>query len=349
MNDQVVIKFQNLTKSYHDLVAVQNLNLEIMRGEILGFVGPNGAGKTTTMKMIGSLVKPTSGIIEISNGNGSLINTRDFPNEVYQRFGFLIDLPAFYGKVTPNQILKYYCRLLGVPKENIQKQIDWALEIVDLSKWKNKIIKEFSKGMTQRLGLAQTLVHDPEVLILDEPQTGLDPAARVHVREIMKKINKMGKTIFLSSHLLYEISEICDRIAIINHGQLIAVNSLANLEQKMTKKEIQCELLEPLTTTRVASVKNDLNQKLKSYNINTGKDFVFYDENMPGFNIFYDGKPISRKEIHDFLTFDMKLPIIGFSKIRTSRLEDIYLDLINSNDENIEVSLNNKRRRRKNK
>jgi len=349
MNNQIVIKFQNLTKKYHDLIAVQNLNLEIRRGEILGFVGPNGAGKTTTMKMIASLVKPTSGIIEILTDNGSLINTRDFPNEVYQKFGFLIDLPAFYGKATPNQILKYYCRLLGVPKVKIQSQIYWALEIVDLLPWKNKIIKEFSKGMTQRLGLAQTLVHDPEVLILDEPQTGLDPAARVHVREIMKKINKMGKTIFLSSHLLYEISEICDRIAIINRGKLIAVNTLANLEQKMIKKEIQCELLDPLTTTQVTSIKNNLNKKLKSYNVNTGKDFVFYDENLPGFNLFYDGKPISRKEIHDILTFDLKLPIIGFSKVRSSRLEDLYLDLINSDDENIETPLYNKRRRRKNK
>ncbi len=341
MNDQVVIKFQNLTKQYHDLIAVQNLNLEIVRGEILGFVGPNGAGKTTTMKMIGGLIKPTSGIIEISDGNGNLINTRDFPNEVYQRFGFLIDLPAFYGKVTPNQILSYFCKLLGVPKEKIQNQIDWVLEIVDLLQWKNKIIKEFSKGMTQRLGLAQTLVHDPDILILDEPQTGLDPAARVHVRDIMKKINKMGKTLFLSSHMLYEISEICDRIAIINHGQLIAVNTLANLEQKMTKKEIQCELLEPLSTTHVEKIKIDLNQKLKLYNnVNTGQDFVFYDETMPGFNIFYDGKPSSRKEIHDILTFDMKLPIIGFSKVRTSRLEDLYLDLINKNDESFRVSQN---------
>ncbi|MFX1500433.1 MAG: ABC transporter ATP-binding protein [Promethearchaeota archaeon] len=349
MDNQIVINFKNLTKQYHDLIAVQNLNLEVKKGEILGFVGPNGAGKTTTMKMLGNLVKPTSGIIEISDGKGNLINTIDYPNEIYQKFGFLIDLPAFYDKVTPNQILTYYCQLLGVPKEKIQSQIDWALEIVDLLKWKNKKIKEFSKGMTQRLGLAQSLVHDPEVVILDEPQTGLDPAARVHVREIIKKINKIGKTIFLSSHLLYEISEICNRIAIINNGRLIAVNTLANLEQKMTKKELQCELLEPLSISQINVIQNDLNQKLKPYNIDTGKEFVFYDDNIPGFNIYYDGKPTSRKEIHDILTFDMKLPIIGFSKVRTSRLEDLYLDLINADVENSELSLKFKRGREKKK
>jgi len=254
MSAKTIVKFTNLSKRYHDLMAVNNLNLEIYQGEILGFVGPNGAGKTTTMKMLGGLIKPTSGKIEINNRTGIMIDIRKKPADLFKQVGFLIDLPAFYGHVTPNHILRYYCRLLGLPKDIIEERINWALEIVEMTKWQNKIIKEFSKGMVQRLGLAQTLVHDPDLLVLDEPQTGLDPSGRILVRKILQKLKKMGKTIFLSSHLLYEISEVCDRIVIINRGNLIAVDTLINLEQKMTKKQILCEIFEPLVLSQIEKV-----------------------------------------------------------------------------------------------
>ncbi len=341
---QTVVKFSELKKKYHDLIAVNDLNLEIYQGEVLGFVGPNGAGKTTTMKMLGGLIKPTSGQIEITNGNGSLAKAREVPSELYRRFGFLIDIPAFYGHVTPRKILGYYCRLLGVPKEKIEKQIEWALKIVKLTRWKNKKIKEFSKGMKQRLGLAQAIVHEPDVAVLDEPQTGLDPAARIQVRKIMKKLKDLGKTIFLSSHMLYEISEICDRIAIINRGELIAVDKLVNLEQKMTKQEIGVELLEPINPNNVNKLVKEISEKIKAFSENDDKIPVVYDENIPGFHIYYDGKPSSRKNIHKILTSDLKLPIIGFSRVRTSRLEELYIELVENNE--IKYTQNNKLKRR---
>lgn len=331
MNNKTIVKFNNTTKEYSDLIAVDKLNLEIHRGEILGFVGPNGAGKTTTMKMLGGLVKPTSGSIEINIGNGDFINLRENPSELYKRFGFLIDIPSFYGQTTPKKILKYYCKLLGIHGGQIERQIDWALDLVEMSKWKNKRIKEFSKGMVQRLGLAQAIIHDPDVAVLDEPQTGLDPGGRVQVRNIMKKIKELGKTIFLSSHMLYEISEICDRIAVINQGELIAVDKIVNLEQKMTKKEITVELLDPIKNNQIENYINDITERISPYSEGNLKAMVHYNENLPGFQIFYDGKPNSRKEIHDILSIDIKLPIIGFSKVRTSRLEDLYLDLIETN------------------
>ena len=332
-----LVQFRNITKKYHDLIAVNNLDLEIHEGEILGFVGPNGAGKTTTMKMLGGLINPTQGKIEINVGNGKFINTVDAPHEIYKNFGFLIDIPAFYNQVTPKKILKYYCSLLEIPKNQIEEKTNNALEIVDLREWKNKKIGEFSKGMIQRLGLAQAIVHDPKVAVLDEPQTGLDPAARVQVRNIMKKIKKMGKTIFLSSHMLYEIAEICDRIAIINRGELIAVDKLVNLEQKMMKKELVIELLEPLKYAEIQDSIQIITKKIEGYIEHDGIVPVIYDDALPGYHIFYDGRPISRKEIHDILTFELKLPIIGFSKIRSSRLEDLYMDLVNNNNHKVKI------------
>ena len=325
---ETIVKFLNLTKQYHDLIAVNHLNLEIHKGEILGFLGPNGAGKTTTMKILGGLVKPTLGNIEVNIGNGKFIDTREVPTELYKRFGFLIDIPAFYGQVSARQILKFYCRLLGIPKKDVNNQIDWALDIVELTKWGEKILKEYSKGMIQRLGLAQAIVHNPDILVLDEPQTGLDPGGRLQVRNIIIKLKKMGKTIFLSSHLLYEISEICDRIAIINHGELIEIDKIANLEQRMTKKEVAVELLEPIERSSLDKIIKNIVQKIEPYSEKDDKIPVIYDDALPGFHIYYDGKPTSRKDIHDILSMDLKLPIIGYSKIRTSRLEDLYIDLV---------------------
>ncbi len=176
--------------------------------------------------------------------------------------------------------------------------------------------------------MAQALIHDPVVAVLDEPQTGLDSEGRVQVRNIMKKNKELGKTIFLSSHMLYEISEICDRIAIINHGELIAVDKIVNLEQKMTIKEIAVELLDPIKNNKIEYYTKDLSERIVPYCVEDTKAIVQYNENLSGFYIYYDGKPKSRKEIHDILSLDLKLPIIGFSKVRSSRLEDLYLDLI---------------------
>ncbi len=335
MSAKTIIEFTNLSKRFHDLIAVNNLNLEIYKGEILGFVGPNGAGKTTTMKMLGGLIKPTSGKIEIHNRNEEIIDIKKNPANLFKQIGFLIDLPAFYGHVTPNQILRYYGRLLGLSKDSIEKRINWVLEIVEMTKWKNKILKEFSKGMVQRLGLAQALIHDPDLLVLDEPQTGLDPSGRILVRKILQKLKNMGKTIFLSSHLLYEISEVCDRIVIINRGNLIVVDTLINLEQKMTKKQIQCALFEPLELSQVESVVNEIKNKIELYCENGAKNFVIYDESLPGFNIFYNGNPLSLKKIHEILSIDLRLPIIGFGKVRTSRLEDLYINLVEEDDNKI--------------
>ncbi len=335
-----IVRFTNLTKSYRDLVAVNSINLEIHKGEILGFVGPNGAGKTTTMKMLGGLIKPTSGQIEIYSGNDTLVNMKEVPSELYRRFGFLIDIPSFYGQVVPKKILSYYCKLLGLSKKKINVLIDNSLEIVDLTRWKNKKIKEFSKGMVQRLGLAQAIVHDPDILVLDEPQTGLDPAGRIQVRNIIKKLKMLGKTIFLSSHMLYEISEICDRIAIINRGEIIAVDKLINLEQKMTKQEITVELSEPVNSSNIDKILSIMSEKVKVFSGNDNGSPVIYDESIPGFHIYYDGKLTSREKIHKIVSSEMDLPIIGFSKVRTSRLEDLYIELVKNNNFKYEQTTN---------
>ncbi|GAH60169.1 unnamed protein product, partial [marine sediment metagenome] len=242
-NQEILIQIKNLTKKFGNFTAVKGVNLEIQRGEIVGFLGPNGAGKTTTMKMMSHLLKPNEGEVLIrANGELQKLTNRN-KDYLLDNIGFLIEIPAFYGKVTPKEILKYFAKLKGYPRKNINERIDTVLKMVGMSEWKDKKIGTFSKGMKQKIGILSAIVHDPDIVVLDEPQTGLDPVARKEVRDFIMNLKKIGKTVFLSSHLLYEISEVADRIAIIHHGKLIAFDTLDNLEGKAMKSVIHFELL----------------------------------------------------------------------------------------------------------
>ncbi|MGB3367704.1 MAG: ABC transporter ATP-binding protein [Acidaminobacteraceae bacterium] len=204
-----------LTKTYGDIVAVNQLDLKVERGEIFGFLGHNGAGKTTTISMLTTLIRPTSGSAKI---NGYDIQKENL--KVRQSLGYLPENVRMYEDLTTEENLKFFGSLSKV--ENIDARIDEVLEVLQFSKWKDAKIKTFSKGMRQRVGIAQAIIHKPEILFLDEPTSGLDPQGTKDIREILLHLNKeWGTTIFMNTHLLSEVTKICTKIGIIKNGQLL--------------------------------------------------------------------------------------------------------------------------------
>ena len=238
-DNNITLKVEDLSKNYGDHLAVDRINFQVHRGETIGLVGPNGAGKTTTIKMIAKLLKPTSGRILLKNEHGELQDINKSSRHLL-KVGFLIDIPAFYVKMTAYQVLKYCALLENYPRDKIDGRIDELLQLFKLSDWKHEKIKTFSKGMTQKLGIIQAIIHDPDIIIMDEPQTGLDPKARIEIRKFIREIQNMGKTIFVASHMLYEISEVCDKIALINHGKIILFSEQLYIKKKTGENKDKC-------------------------------------------------------------------------------------------------------------
>ncbi len=334
----LVLKLDNVCKTYGTLKAVNNINIEVKRGEVIGFVGPNGAGKTTTLKMIARLIHPTSGDICILNKQGTLQNIHKNSKNLVE-MGFLIDIPHFYN-LNPYQILKHIANLRNYPKEKIKQRIDQLLTAFNLIRWKYKKVKHFSKGMIQKLGFIAAIIHDPEIIILDEPQTGLDPNARIDVRKYIRHLQDKGKTIFLASHMLYEITEICDKIALINHGSIIVFDTLKKLELLLESKEIVCELIKPIPLEKKDPVLSKLSQYLSPYlerevDPTSLKEKISYVPQEKKIILHYDGKDESRIEILRILVEEFKsdFAIESFSKSKISQLEQLYTQIINDNKE----------------
>ena len=212
---QPALRALALSKAYGKRLAVDHLDLQVDRGELFGFLGPNGAGKTTTIRMALGLVAPTNGSIEILG-----LEVRHNRSKVLPRVGALVESPALYGYMSGRNNLRAFADLLGGVKE---KRIDEVLDIVSLTGRDKDKVKTYSMGMKQRLGLAIALLNDPDLLILDEPANGLDPAGIVEMRDLLRGLAAEGKTVFISSHVLSEVQQICNRVAIINHGKLIRV------------------------------------------------------------------------------------------------------------------------------
>ncbi len=222
------IKIEGLTKEYLNKTtgqmvrAVDDLHLEVYRGEIFGFLGPNGAGKTTTIKMLLGLIFPTKGDAWIF---GKPIGDVSIKRQI----AYLPESPYFYEYLTGRQVLDFYARLFGVPAGERKKKVDTLLDMVGLSRDGDKTLRNYSKGMLQRIGIAQALINDPELLFLDEPTSGLDPMARIEIRDLIIRLKQQGKTVFLSSHQLLEVELICDRVSILNRGKLLKAGKLDEL------------------------------------------------------------------------------------------------------------------------
>jgi ABC-2 type transport system ATP-binding protein len=223
----VVIETRGLTKQYGRLTAVEGLDLVVEEGAVFGFVGPNGAGKTTTMRMLATLLRPTAG--EAWVAGHSVLDER---REVRRAIGYMPDLFGVYGDMKVWEYLDFFAACYEIPAQMRGRLVDDLLELVDLAHRRDDYVDALSRGMKQRLCLARALAHDPQVLILDEPASGLDPRARVEIRELVRELRAMGKTIFVSSHILSEIEEVCTHIGIIEAGRLVATGTLEEMRQR---------------------------------------------------------------------------------------------------------------------
>lgn len=211
------VRLQGVTKRYGDLVAVDSIDLEVPRGSIFGLIGPNGAGKSTTFAMIATLLRPTSGVVEVlgerPNRNAGAVRAR---------MGYMPDVLGVYDDMVVDEYLRFFAGAFGVPASAHDDTIESLLELVDLAGKRHSEVNSLSRGMKQRLSLARALVNDPDLLVLDEPASGLDPRARVELRLLLGQLQEMGKTIIISSHILAELAEMCSEIAILERGRLLA-------------------------------------------------------------------------------------------------------------------------------
>src|SRR5262252_4998167 len=219
-------------------IAVKDLNLSVRAGEVFGFLGPNGAGKTTTMNVLLGFVNATAGEAFLFG-----VNVREPIARL--RIGYLPELTYYYKFLTAEELLRFYARIFHIPRADADRRIDELLSLVELEHARKRPIKTYSKGMQQRVGLAQALINDPDLLILDEPTSGLDPLGRMKVREIIQRLKNEGKTVFFSSHELGEVETVCDRVAIINQGQLKVEGRVADLvsEYQANLEQIFLEII----------------------------------------------------------------------------------------------------------
>jgi ABC-2 type transport system ATP-binding protein len=222
------LRIQGLTKEYRmglgcrRAMALDHLNLEVEEGEIFGFLGPNGAGKTTAIKLVLGLMRPTS-------GSAWILDRPIADVDVKRHVGFLPESPFFYEHLTAKEFLTFYGQLFGLGGRELAKKVDDILNLVSMSKAKNLLLRKFSKGMLQRVGIAQALVNDPQLVILDEPMSGLDPVGRRDVRDIILRLREQRKTVFFSTHVLPDVEMMCDRIGILIKGRLSAVGRVQDL------------------------------------------------------------------------------------------------------------------------
>jgi ABC-2 type transport system ATP-binding protein len=222
-----MIEANGLTKTYGSLTALDNLSLSIGAGEVYGFIGPNGAGKSTTMKILSCLLKPDSGRASVCG-----LDVKTQGDDVRRVLGYMPDFLGVYEDLTVDEYLQFFASAFGIDRRRRRATIDGVLELTDLVEKKNAPVEGLSRGMQQRLGVARVLVHDPKVLLLDEPSSGLDPRARIEMRELLIELGKMGKCLMISSHILTELAEMCTSIGIIERGKLLYTGSIKDAYAK---------------------------------------------------------------------------------------------------------------------
>ena len=222
-----MIALDGITKRYADFTAVSDLTLRVPAGEVFGFIGPNGAGKTTTLRIMGGVLAPSAGTVTVAG-----IRMDRHPESAKRHIGFIPDRPYLYEKLTGMEFLRFTARLYGVDEDAFFRRAETELARFSLADWPDELIESYSHGMKQRLILASALVHDPSVIIVDEPTVGLDPAAIRLLKDLFRQLAADGTTIFMSTHSLSVAEEICDRIGVIHHGRLIATGTVEELRRE---------------------------------------------------------------------------------------------------------------------
>lgn len=224
----LVVKTENLTKRYGEFCALDDLSIHVERGQILGFIGPNGAGKTTTIKVLVGLSRPTSGSAWIAG-----VNCSEQSAKIKHLVGYMPDKFGSYDNMRVREYLDFFGAIFGISVKNRRKRIDEVMDVTNSTYMQDKFVESLSHGMQQRVGIARTLLHDPQVLILDEPANGLDPKARIEMRELLLRLASQGKTLIVTSHILPELARICDTVAIITGGKLQAFGQLDDVMRQL--------------------------------------------------------------------------------------------------------------------
>ena len=307
-----MIKIQHVYKRYHTIHALEDLSLEIPQGAIYGLIGPNGAGKTTLLRILGALISPTVGQVWFDNKEV----TRS-PTTIQRKVGYMPDFFGVYPDLTTGEYLEFYAGIHGISRSKRASVVRDLLELVDLTPKRDAAVEDLSRGMKQRLCLARALIHDPEILLLDEPAAGLDPRARVEFRELLRTLQDMGKTIVISSHILLELAEMCSDIAIIRAGQLVIAGDVEHVTRSLGGgQRVEVRVLERATDARQL-----LKEMPEISNVMDGSD---------------DGEVIQAeymgddRTLHNILAALMAhdVPVISFAPRRAAdRLEEVYMSI----------------------
>lgn len=308
-----IIEIQGLTKKYGDLLALNELDLNIEAGTVFGFIGPNGAGKTTTMRILTTLLKPTGGSAHIAG-----YSVTKNPTDVRRAIGYMPDYFGVYEDMKVWEYLDFFAACYDIPPATRSGMVDDLLALVDLHHKKEAQVDSLSRGMKQRLCLARTLTHDPDVLILDEPASGLDPRARIEIRELLRELQSMGKTILLSSHILSEVADVCTHIAIIEAGSLVTQGDMATLKKQLRAHRLmQIRILGEMTPLQELLLQSE-----QVNNVTTGED-----EALPSGTLRFDFRG-SDEELGGLLASFIQsgIQVVSFSE-ETGDLEDIFLHM----------------------
>jgi len=246
-----VLEVRNLTKRYGDIVAVRDVSFSAAQGQILGFLGPNGAGKTTTMRILTGFLPATSGTAKVA---GFDVFTESA--EVRRRIGYLPENPPLYAEMTTEAYLRFVARIKGMTRDTIEDGIDRVVKLCGLEAVRTRLLKHMSKGFRQRAGLAQALIHDPPVLVLDEPTIGLDPRQIIEIRSLVRELAGQ-RTVILSTHILPEVSQICEKVVIINDGQVVLEDEMKNLTRSGSLEDIFLRAVAKVSTPEAAGVSTE--------------------------------------------------------------------------------------------
>jgi len=309
-----IVEIQQLSKRFGKREVVKNINLSVEQGEIFGLVGPNGAGKTTTMRMLVTLLQPDQGEIQVGG-----YSIRKDPREVRRMLGFMPDAFGVYGEMSVFEYLDFFGACYGIYPAQRASLIKDLLELVDIGHRRDDMVDTLSTGLKQRLGLARVLIHDPSLLVLDEPASGLDPRARVEIRELLREVARLGKTIIFSSHILVDVAELCTRVGIIEDGKLVAMGTLSQLAEKtLSQHLIRVGFLnqrEPAEAIAALSELAGVSNVRQAEGLDQNGRFLLEAE--------FSG---DEKDLTDLLSklLQKGLPVVHFSE-ETKNLEEVFL------------------------
>ncbi|HEU0000215.1 MAG TPA: ABC transporter ATP-binding protein [Ktedonobacteraceae bacterium] len=314
-NSNAMIKVQHVYKRYGSVHALEDLSLEVLQGAVYGLIGPNGAGKTTLLRILSALISPTSGQVWLDNEE-----VTQSPTAIRRKVGYMPDFFGVYPDLTSAEYLEFYAGISGVARRNLASSIKDLLELVNLSEKRDAPVETLSRGMKQRLCLARALIHDPRILLLDEPASGLDPGARVEFRELLRTLQGMGKTIVVSSHILLDLAEMCSHIAIIRAGKLVIEGDVEHVIRALGgAQRIEVRVLE-----RAEEAIQTLKDMPEISSVSLERD----DENGQVIHAEFTGNDLALHHILAALLAKNVL-VVSFAPLKAvERLEEVYMNIM---------------------